>query len=207
MHTAAARSSAPPPVGRVPLAPTADGSQRGGGGMYPYGAPCFFHVLIPSKGAWIPVCCPRFKCHKIATQSTTHRLFCFWPRRVSCFLAHSTFVVAMKACGDAGRWKEALALMDDMRRDGTPPMETTYTTAVSRARSQRRCDFLSTCCCTRWLFFIVSFRFVDNFLRVGLCYCDDPFTLVSTPTRFNVVPHKKRDAIDRWRGTSLTAAQ
>lgn len=42
----------------------------------------------------------------------------------------STFVVAMKACGDAGRWEEALAVMDDMRRDGIPPMETTYTTAV-----------------------------------------------------------------------------
>ena len=46
--------------------------------------------------------------------------------------SRSTFVVAMKACGDAGRWTEALALMDDMRRDGTPPMETTYTTAVGR---------------------------------------------------------------------------
>ncbi|CAM9950850.1 unnamed protein product, partial [Hapterophycus canaliculatus] len=36
----------------------------------------------------------------------------------------------MKACGDAGRWEEALALMEGMRRDGTPPMETTYTTAM-----------------------------------------------------------------------------
>lgn len=49
----------------------------------------------------------------------------------------STFVVAMKACGDAGRWEEALALMDDMRRDGTPPMETTYTTAVRENSAQQ----------------------------------------------------------------------
>lgn len=58
-------------------------------------------------------------------------MFCL---SVHFLFSRSTFVVAMKACGDAGRWKEALALMEDMRRDGMPPMETTYTTAVSLSR-------------------------------------------------------------------------
>lgn len=78
----------------------------------------------------------------------------------------------MKACGDAGRWKEALTLMDDMRQDGTPPMETTYTTAVSRVVTNTAASPL----CCRAIPFYVSFC---AYREVGVCCFDGEFALAS----------------------------